>query len=51
MTIGTNKQQKQTKKRTNREHKTTYVNGQEKQFDQVSHIEGIYTSTVPRVFE
>lgn len=42
----TKKQQQQ-----NREHKTTYIKGQEQRFDQVSHIQGIYTSMVPRVFE
>lgn len=50
-----NKYQKHTKKnqqqQQNREHKTTYLKGQEQRFDQVSHIQGIYTSMVPRIFE
>lgn len=53
MTISTKKnpQKNPTTTIKNREHKTTYIKGQEQRFDQVSHIQGIYTSMVPRVFE
>lgn len=50
MTISTKNTLKK-KQQQNREHKTTYIKGQEQRFDQVSHIQGIYTSMVPRVFE
>lgn len=52
MTISTkNTLKKKQQQQQNREHKTTYIKGQEQRFDQVSHIQGIYTSMVPRVFE
>lgn len=52
MTISTkNTLKKQQQQQQNREHKTTYIKGQEQRFDQVSHIQGIYTCMVLRVFE